>query len=99
MARVRFASDTKFGPELVRNSKKLYSLDRSKLLGTASEVSDDLLCPGGVKPLIVDTGASQTCSGYKCDFVPETLKELPEPYTMDGIAGSLRATHSGQLRY
>jgi hypothetical protein len=58
-----------------------------------------LYTPDDSKNLIIDTGASCIVTGDKTDFVPETLKPLERPFPMNGISGSLTATHSGQCRY
>ena len=54
----------------------------------------ELIHAGQVLPVITDTGASQTCGGQESAFVPGSLKALPAPISMDGVAGSLQAAHS-----
>ena len=47
--------------------------------------------------MITDTGCSQTCWGYEKDFIPGSLTKLDQLILMDGVAGSLFATHTGML--
>jgi hypothetical protein len=49
--------------------------------------------------VIIDTGCSRTVTGFADDFVSGTLKKLSKPSRMDGIGGSLSATHEGQVHY
>ena len=52
-----------------------------------------------IKRVILDTGCSRSCSGYQDDFVPGSLRALPQRISMKGVAGSLEATHVGLLHY
>ena len=52
-----------------------------------------------MKPLIVDTGASRSCSGNKDDFVPESLRPLTQPFRMDGISGQIVASMNSRMRF
>ena len=49
--------------------------------------------------MICDTGCSKTCVGFKNDFKPGSLVPLDYPLPMDGVAGTLFATHKGILQY
>ena len=49
--------------------------------------------------MLLDTGASDSMTGYKGDFLPGILKKLPKPIVFDGIAGSQHATHYGIAHY
>jgi hypothetical protein len=55
--------------------------------------------PDEDKQLIVDTGASVKATGDMDDFIPSTVEVLHGPHPMDGIGGSLNATHKGRVRY
>ena len=54
---------------------------------------------GDSKHLIFDSGASVIATCDKSDLNPNTVKALDTPMPMDGIGGSLQATHSGQVHY
>jgi hypothetical protein len=51
----------------------------------------------GCFSLIVDTGCSTTSTGYKEDFVPDTLRPLKS--VISGISGDMKISHEGIARY
>ena len=55
--------------------------------------------PDEHKQVIVDTGATVLATGDMTDFIPDSVEALTEPHPMDGIGGSLNATHKGHVRY
>ena len=57
----------------------------------------ELLNKGDVIPTIVDTGATISATGNQNAFVPGTLKEMEEPWELEGIGGTLKVTHTGLL--
>ena len=71
-----------------------------KLRGVLGGLSDSF--PEGVnyKAIVVDTGASRSCSAFREDFESGSLVKLDHPYKLNGIAGSCaEATHKGILTY
>jgi len=48
---------------------------------------------------IVDSGCSDTATGFKSDFIPGSLIQLEYPKPMDGVGGQLQATHSGTISF
>ena len=58
-----------------------------------------MFVPDDSKHLIIDTGASTSVTGDKSDFMPDTVKALKKPFPLDGIAGSLTATHVGTCHF
>ena len=58
-----------------------------------------MFVPDDSKHLIIDTGASTSVTGDKSDFMPDTVKALEKPFPLDGIAGSLTATHVGTCSF
>ena len=49
--------------------------------------------------IIIDSGASFTCGKSEDDFVPGTLKKLPKPLPLGGIAGDLTVEYEGIVRW
>lgn len=50
-------------------------------------------------PIIIDTGCSFPCSGFKADFLPGSITELDEVIPMTGIAGGIEIKRKGRLHY
>ena len=48
---------------------------------------------------VVDTGCSHTATPSEEDFVPGTLRRLPEPIYMGGIAGNLKVEYEGIIKW
>ena len=76
---------------------RLKADDQASVLQALQSLPDTLLDPGDLKCSIFDTGASFHATGFESDFVPGSLKILPTPIKLDGIAGSLTATKEGTL--
>jgi Reverse transcriptase (RNA-dependent DNA polymerase) len=72
--------------------------EQNSILQALKSLPDTLLDPGDLKSVIADTGASFNATGYKEDFEPGSLKSLAVPIKLDGIAGSLMATHEGNIQ-
>ena len=53
---------------------------------------------GKVMHWLVDTGVSQSVTGHCSDFEKGTLHHLPQPLPFDGIGGTTKATHVGQVK-
>ena len=79
----------------VRFSKTNLSKVKDILESTPDLIGEHL----NYKHIIVDTGASRCCTGFKEDFVEVTLKRLVKPLKINGIKGSCKATHEGTLSY
>ena len=47
--------------------------------------------------LIMDTGCSKIATPHKEDFIPGSLTPLSTPMGMEGIAGTVVATHKGRV--
>ncbi len=58
-----------------------------------------LFQPGDSHYILVDSGCSDSCTGDKEDLIPETVEALEKPRPMDGVGGTLMATHRGKFRY
>jgi hypothetical protein len=96
---------------ILRNQLRRYK--RSGLLST-TRLCDDIrlrlrrkiadepigfLSCGGDFDLIIDTGCTKTGTGYVNDFIPGSLRNLPIPIQMDGIAGGLKIQQEGKVKY
>ena len=66
------------------------TFDSELFHSVATDVSDAIR-------VVADTGASTSCSGDERDFEPGSLRRLPEPRMVGGIAGSLTAEYEGML--
>ena len=73
--------------------------EREYLVKTLAEVPESLDLNHGIKQVIFDCGATSHASGYKEDFRDGTLVKLKDDVFMQGIAGSIPATHKGILHY
>ena len=49
--------------------------------------------------VIFDTGCTQSGTGFMEDFVPGTLKDLPHPLHMAGVAGGVEVTQRGIMKF
>ena len=78
---------------------KLSTEGSSKVRKSLESLPAYIFTQNDSKQIIVDTGASVTASGDKSDFLPETFTPLSEPIPLDGIGGSLEATHRGICRF
>ena len=87
-----------FKKQGVLNTKKVKWQDLEQVQESLAQLLTELIHEGHVILVITDTGCSQTCWGYKKDFVPGSLTKLDELIPMDGVAGSLFATHTGLLK-
>ena len=56
----------------------------------------DLVTPGEVKNIIIDSGCSKTVTGFEDDFMD--LQPLEHHLIMEGIEGQLHDTHKGTVR-
>ena len=86
-------------PHGMLNSLKLKSLDLRRLQLVLEDLPQGLLAADDSFPLIFDTGCSKTTTGFKTDFDPGSLKTLPTPLTMTGIAGGLQVKEIGIVSY
>ena len=59
----------------------------------------ELFNPGDSKFLIIDSGCSDTATGDQADLLSGTVRALERPKPMDGVGGTLLATHTGKFRY
>ena len=78
---------------------KLSSEGAQKIRDALSSLPAYLFQPGDSKNIIVDTGCSVIATGHKGDLIPGSIEPLAEPKPMDGIGGTLNATHTGKFRY
>ena len=83
----------------ILKTSKLKGKLLDQVRGALKELPTELLHEGQVLPIICDTGCSKTCVGFKNDFKPGSLVPLEYPLPMDGVAGTLFATHKGILQY
>jgi hypothetical protein len=58
---------------------KLSAMDLQPIQNVLEALPSSLLQKGDVKPLIVDTGCSQTVTGFANYFVPGTFKNTVTP--------------------
>jgi hypothetical protein len=58
----------------------------------------ELVQKGDSKLVIVDTGCTISASGDQSDFESGSLKKMDEEWALQGIGGSLKATHEGMMR-
>ena len=49
--------------------------------------------------IIFDTGCTKTSTAYTEDFIAGSLRDLPTPIQLEGIAGGLEITQKGTVRY
>ena len=80
-------------------SSKLSTEGVKQVRNALQALPADLFQQGDSQFLIIDSGASDTASGDKNDAVPGTIEALPTPRKMDGIGGTLEATHKCTFRY
>ena len=78
---------------------KLSEPERIAIRKAVASLPDDLLEKGDAKLVIVDTGCTESASGDENDFVPGTLQPMKHGVALEGIGGSLEATHRGMIRY
>ena len=78
---------------------KIREQDWLQLIQVLDDLPQGLLAAGDSLKLIVDTGCTKTETGYVEDFLPGTLKALEQPILIDGIAGGLKITKAGVVRY
>ena len=73
--------------------------DRARLRNVLEDIPMGLL--GGTEGfcVVLDTGCTKAATGFEADFIPGTLRDLPEPTMMDGIAGGLVIRQIGRVRY
>ena len=81
------------------NTLKLNETQRNRVMQAVSTLPDTMVVKGDIKPIVLDTGASNHATGSKEDFVEGTLEPLHQRITMDGIGATMEATHGGLLRY
>ena len=78
---------------------KISEEDCTRLRKVLEDLPQGLLSEGDSFQLILDTGCTKTGTGYKDDFIPGTLRDLPTPVRMDGIAGGLTISQVGMVRW
>ena len=83
----------------VLDSTKLKPEEAVKVQQVLQAMPQGLLSDEDMKLIILDTGCSEIVSGFESDFLKGTLQKLSTPKAMDGVGGSLHATHKGLLRY
>ena len=76
---------------------KLTPTLREQVRASLSTLPTDLVHKGDLKPLVIDSGASNNATGDKSDFVPGTLKPMDHDYLLEGIGSTLNATHKGTV--
>jgi hypothetical protein len=87
------------GSNGVLNTSRLRERELLRVREALSKLPAYLYQPHDSQLLIIDTGASDTATSFKEDLIPETIEALHDSKPMDGIAGSLYATHKGRARY
>jgi len=87
------------GSNRVLLTAKLSTDGTKRVRQALNAIPAQLYTPDDSKNLILDTGCSSTATGFKDDFIPGTLVKLDEPKPMDGVGGTMFATHVGQVRY
>lgn len=75
------------------------SEDMLRLQRTLADMPSFMLGETGTFDLIIDTGCSCGATGVEDDFVEGSLKDLDEPVFMKGIAGGIKITQRGIVRY
>jgi hypothetical protein len=81
------------------NTPKLPPNELKRLQAALEDLPQGLLTAEDSFPLIFDTGCSKTATGFKADFDPGSLHDLPNPLIMTGIAGGLEVTQVGTVSY
>jgi hypothetical protein len=93
--------------------RRIRSASRKGLLNTAKlKPNDKALVHSAIQAMpsylyentdsvlwIVDTGCTDTSTGFKEDFKPGSLKVMDPPMLMDGVGGQLWATHKGTVSF
>ncbi len=79
------------------NTAKLSSEGASQIREALKAPPAQLFNPGDSKYIIVDSGCTDISTGDKDDLIPGTIEPLENPKAMDGIGGTLLATHRGQF--
>ena len=83
----------------ILRTKKIKGQLLEDLRALLSKLPSELLHEGQVIPVICDTSCSRTSSGFVDDFQPGSLVPLETPIQMDGVAGTLHATHIGRMQF
>ncbi len=87
----------------VLDSTKLHQGDllalRHMLHYSSETIEAPLASTGNSFTAIVDTGCSITCTNSPHDFVPGTLRALPKPIILGGIAGGLQVREQGIVHW
>jgi len=87
----------------VLDSTKLHQGDllalRHMLHYSSEMIEAPLASTGNSFSAIVDTGCSITCTNSPHDFVPGTLRALPKPIILGGIAGGLQVREQGIVHW
>ena len=78
---------------------KLSAEGAAQILNALKELPAQLFTPEDSKYIIIDSGCSCTATGDMTDLIPSTVQVLQQPKPMDGIGGTLNATHKGQFLY
>ena len=73
--------------------------DMDRLCSALGELPAGLLSKGDSFTLVLDMGCSQAATPFHEDFVKGTLTKMTKPLMMSGIAGGLKVTHEGRVRY
>ena len=71
----------------------------AQIQNALKELPAQLFTPEDSKYIIIDSGCSCTATGDMTDLIPSTVQVLQQPKPMDGIGGTLNATHKGQFLY
>ena len=71
----------------------------AQIRNALKELPAQLFTPEDSKYIIIDSGCSCTATGDMTDLIPSTVQVLQQPKTMDGIGGTINATHKGQFLY
>ena len=74
------------------------SEDMQRLHRTLEDLPQGLLTSTDLFQLIFDTGCTLSSTPDIHDFVSGTLKPLPQPIRMDGIAGGLTVNRAGTVQ-
>ena len=78
-------------PRLLAQLHSTLSLNAESFYHEAHELASDAIYA------VVDTGCSKSCSPFKEDFIPGTMRKLPHPTSLGGIAGDLKVEYEGDL--
>ena len=81
------------------NTARLKPQDKALVRSAIQAMPAHLYKENDSKLWIVDTGCSDTATGYCDDFLSGTLQELDVPKPMDGVGGQLLATHTRTVSF